>query len=434
LKHFNELGLTGSIQKALTDEGYTDPTPIQSKVIPVMMAGNDIVGIAQTGTGKTAAFVLPLLNRIAERKERPDAKHCSALILAPTRELASQIADSVRTYGRHMRVSVTVVVGGVKPFGQIKALAKGVDIVVATPGRLLDHMNTGVVHLKNTHTVVLDEADQMMDLGFMPAIRKILAKLPKERQTALLSATMPKQIRALANDFLSNPTEISVAPTSRPIERIAQKVIHLDRGLKRAALTNLLKGKDVERAIVFTRTKRGADKVSDHLEKAGLNSAAIHGNKSQNQRERVLDAFRRGRVNILVATDIAARGIDIDDVSHVINFELPNVPEAYVHRIGRTARAGKSGIAISLCEHAERGLLRDIERLTGNTIERDVQPGNVENFVPREKPVGAERRIDDKKHKQRSRPEGQQNKSKKPHRGKSKRRSQSPDSGLRRAS
>lgn len=434
MKHFNELGLTGSIQKALTDEGYTDPTPIQSKVIPVMMAGNDIVGIAQTGTGKTAAFVLPLLNRIAERKERPDAKHCSALILAPTRELASQIADSVRTYGRHMRVSVTVVVGGVKPFGQIKALAKGVDIVVATPGRLLDHMNTGVVHLKNTHTVVLDEADQMMDLGFMPAIRKILAKLPKERQTALLSATMPKQIRALANDFLSNPTEISVAPTSRPIERIAQKVIHLDRGLKRAALTNLLKGKDVERAIVFTRTKRGADKVSDHLEKAGLNSAAIHGNKSQNQRERVLDAFRRGRVNILVATDIAARGIDIDDVSHVINFELPNVPEAYVHRIGRTARAGKSGIAISLCEHAERGLLRDIERLTGNTIERDVQPGNVENFVPREKPVGAERRIDDKKHKQRSRPEGQQNKSKKPHRGKSKRRSQSPDSGLRRAS
>jgi len=434
LKHFNELGLTGSIQKALTDEGYTDPTPIQSKVIPVMMAGNDIVGIAQTGTGKTAAFVLPLLNRIAERKERPEAKHCSALILAPTRELASQIAESVRTYGRHMRVSVTVVVGGVKPFGQIKALAKGVDIVVATPGRLLDHMNTGVVHLKNTHTVVLDEADQMMDLGFMPAIRKILAKLPKERQTALLSATMPKQIRALANDFLSNPTEISVAPTSRPIERIAQKVIHLDRSRKRAALTNLLKAKDVERAIVFTRTKRGADKVSDHLEKAGLNSAAIHGNKSQNQRERVLDAFRRGRVNILVATDIAARGIDIDDVSHVINFELPNVPEAYVHRIGRTARAGKSGIAISLCDHEERSLLRDIERLTGNTIERDAQPDNVENFVPRAKPEGAERRVEGKKHKQRNRPEGPQNKAKKPHRGKSKRRNQSPDSGLRRAS
>lgn len=434
MKHFNELGLTGSIQKALTDEGYTDPTPIQSKVIPVMMAGNDIVGIAQTGTGKTAAFVLPLLNRIAERKERPEAKHCSALILAPTRELASQIAESVRTYGRHMRVSVTVVVGGVKPFGQIKALAKGVDIVVATPGRLLDHMNTGVVHLKNTHTVVLDEADQMMDLGFMPAIRKILAKLPKERQTALLSATMPKQIRALANDFLSNPTEISVAPTSRPIERIAQKVIHLDRSRKRAALTNLLKAKDVDRAIVFTRTKRGADKVSDHLEKAGLNSAAIHGNKSQNQRERVLDAFRRGRVNILVATDIAARGIDIDDVSHVINFELPNVPEAYVHRIGRTARAGKSGIAISLCDHEERSLLRDIERLTGNTIERDAQPDNVENFVPRAKPEGAERRVEGKKHKQRNRPEGPQNKAKKPHRGKSKRRNQSPDSGLRRAS
>jgi ATP-dependent RNA helicase RhlE len=440
LKHFNELGLTSSIQKALTAEGYTDPTPIQSKVIPVMMAGNDIVGIAQTGTGKTAAFVLPLLNRIAERKERPDAKHCSALILAPTRELASQIAESVRTYGRFMQVSVTVVVGGVKPFSQIKALGKGVDIVVATPGRLLDHMNTGVVHLKHTHTVVLDEADQMMDLGFMPAIRKILAKLPKERQTALLSATMPKQIRSLANDFLKSPTEISVAPTSRPIERITQKVIHLDRNHKRSTLTNLLKSKDVERAIVFTRTKRGADKVSDHLEKAGLNSAAIHGNKSQSQRERVLDAFKRGRVNILVATDIAARGIDIDDVSHVINFELPNVPEAYVHRIGRTARAGKSGIAISLCEHAERGLLRDIERLTGNTIERDVMPGNVENFVPREKPAGedkphgAARRVEGKKHKPRNRPEGQPNKAKKPHRGQSKRRNQSPDSGLRRAS
>lgn len=440
MKHFNELGLTGSIQKALTAEGYTDPTPIQSKVIPVMMAGNDIVGIAQTGTGKTAAFVLPLLNRIAERKEKPDAKHCSALILAPTRELASQIAESVRTYGRFMQVSVTVVVGGVKPFSQIKALAKGVDIVVATPGRLLDHMNTGVVHLKNTHTVVLDEADQMMDLGFMPAIRKILAKLPKERQTALLSATMPKQIRSLANDFLKNPTEISVSPTARPIERITQKVIHLDRNHKRAALTNLMKSKDVERAIVFTRTKRGADKVSEHLEKAGLNSAAIHGNKSQSQRERVLDSFKRGRVNILVATDIAARGIDIDDVSHVINYELPNVPEAYVHRIGRTARAGKSGIAISLCEHAERGLLRDIERLTGNTIERDVLPGNVENFVPREKPAGedkphgAARRVEGKKHKPRNRPEGQPNKTKKPHRGQSKRRNQSPDSGLRRAS
>ena len=274
----------------------------------------------------------------------------------------------------------------------------------------------------------------------MPAIRKILAKLPKERQTALLSATMPKQIRSLANDFLKSPTEISVAPTSRPIERITQKVIHLDRNHKRSTLTNLLKSKDVERAIVFTRTKRGADKVSDHLEKAGLNSAAIHGNKSQSQRERVLDAFKRGRVNILVATDIAARGIDIDDVSHVINFELPNVPEAYVHRIGRTARAGKSGIAISLCEHAERGLLRDIERLTGNTIERDVMPGNVENFVPREKPAGedkphgAARRVEGKKHKPRNRPEGQPNKAKKPHRGQSKRRNQSPDSGLRRAS
>ncbi len=374
MKHFNELGLAEPILRAISNEGYSQPTPIQAQVIPLMISGKDVVGIAQTGTGKTAAFVLPLLNRIHARGQRPAAKTCSALILAPTRELASQIADSIRTYGREMRVSVTVILGGVKPGGQIRAMARGTDIVVATPGRLLDHVQTGVVRLDATETVILDEADQMLDLGFMPTIRKILAKLPKERQTLLLSATMPKQIRALANDFLDNPSEISVAPTSRPIERIDQSVMHVERDQKRDALVGILRGKDVERAIVFTRTKRGADKVCEFLQKAGINSGAIHGNKSQPQRERTLAAFRDKKTKILVATDIAARGIDIDDVSHVVNYELPNVPEAYVHRIGRTARAGKSGIAISLCEHAERGLLRDIERLIGNAVARDGAP------------------------------------------------------------
>lgn len=374
LKNFNDLGLAEPILRAVTNEGYTQPTPIQAQVIPLMLSGKDLVGIAQTGTGKTAAFVLPLLNRIHARRQRPAAKTASALILAPTRELASQIADSIRTYGRDMRVSVTVILGGVKPGGQIRAMARGTDIIVATPGRLLDHVQTGAVRLDATETVVLDEADQMLDLGFMPTIRKILARLPEERQTVLLSATMPKQIRSLADDFLDNPSEVSVAPTSRPIERIDQSVMHVERAQKRDALVGILRGKDVERAIVFTRTKRGADKVCEFLQKAGINSGAIHGNKSQPQRERTLAAFRDRKTKVLVATDIAARGIDIDGVSHVVNYELPNVPEAYVHRIGRTARAGNSGVAISLCEHAERGLLRDIERLIGNTVTRDGAP------------------------------------------------------------
>ena len=365
------MGLSPRLVAKLAEQGITKPTPIQAKAIPQAMNGRDVMGIAQTGTGKTAAFVLPLLNRIHERRKRPAQKACAALILAPTRELASQIADSIRTYADNMRVSVTVVLGGVKPGGQIRALARGTDIVVATPGRLLDHVQTGVLNLDMTETVVLDEADQMLDLGFMPTIRKILARLPERRQTVLLSATMPKQIRSLADDFLNNPAEISVAPQSRPIERIDQSVMHVERHQKRDALVGILRSENVERAIVFTRTKRGADKVCEFLQKAGINSGAIHGNKSQPQRERTLAAFRDRKTKILVATDIAARGIDIDGVSHVVNYELPNVPEAYVHRIGRTARAGNSGVAISLCEHAERGLLRDIERLIGNAVARE---------------------------------------------------------------
>lgn len=373
---FSDLGLSEKVLQAVTAEGYTQPTPIQAEVIPAMMSGRDVVGIAQTGTGKTASFVLPILHKIAKEGIRPEPKSCSVLILTPTRELAAQIADNIGAYGRFIRHSKTVVVGGAKAGPQIRAIARGLDVIVATPGRLEDHMSSGVVRLDRTTTVILDEADQMMDLGFMPAIRRILAKTPKKRQTVLMSATMPKQIRGLAKDFLYQPAEISVAPQSRPIERIDQKVFFVDKPGKRQLLVDLLGGADVVRAIVFTRTKHGADKVMIHLQRAGFGAAAIHGNKSQRQRERTLAEFKSGRVNILVATDIAARGIDVDDISHVVNFELPNIAESYVHRIGRTARAGKSGVAISLCDNSERSFLRDIERLTGTAITRESQIAN----------------------------------------------------------
>lgn len=366
---FTSLGLAEPILRAISAEGYTTPTPIQAKVIPSMMEGSDILGIAQTGTGKTAAFTLPILNALCG--EPLPAKHrtCKALILAPTRELAAQIGDNIRAYGKHSRPSVAVIVGGAKIPPQIKALAQGVDIVVATPGRLLDHVASKNLRLDATTKVVLDEADQMFDLGFMPQIKRIMGYLPKKRQTMLLSATMPKQVRALAQEFLHKPVEVTVTPNSKPIDRIDQKVVMIPSPQKRAALVNYLAAPDMERAIVFTRTKRGADKVCKHLEMYGFAAAAIHGNKSQNQRVRSLNAFRNGKVNVLVATDIAARGIDVDDVSHVVNFELPQVAEAYVHRVGRTARAGKSGQAIAFCDGTERGLLRDIERLIKRKID-----------------------------------------------------------------
>lgn len=369
LTKFSDLGLPEAILRAVSAEGYSNPTPIQAQVIPAMMKGRDIIGIAQTGTGKTASFVLPLLQQIHAVNRKPAPKSCTTLILAPTRELAAQISDAVSTYSQFMRVSNATVVGGVRPKPQIKAMAQGLDILVATPGRLEDHLSAGAVNLDRVRTVVLDEADQMLDMGFVPAIRRLMAKLPKKRQTVLLSATMPKQIRALAQDFLSNPAEISVAPQSKPIDRIDQSILHVPKPEKRAALVKYLRENDFDRAIVFTRTKHGANKIATHLEKHGLPADAIHGNKSQNQRERTLAAFKSGDVNILVATDIAARGIDIDGVSHVVNFELPNVPEVYVHRIGRTARAGASGIAISLCEPEENGLLRDIEKLIGRKFD-----------------------------------------------------------------
>ncbi|MDF1730604.1 MAG: DEAD/DEAH box helicase [Minwuia sp.] len=372
---FDELGLAEPLLRALNGEGYTSPTPIQQKVIPVMLDDRDVLGTAQTGTGKTAAFVLPLLQRLITHPVPRTPRHCGALILAPTRELAAQIRDSIRVYGRHIRPSVALVVGGVKPFPQIKALKPGVDIVVATPGRLLDHMNTGAIKLDMVETVILDEADHMLDLGFIPAIRRIMQAVPKERQTALLSATMPTPIRALAKDFLDRPVEIAVAPVAQPIELISQRVMMIPAGDKKRVLVDVLKSEQAERTIVFSRTKHGADKITKHLEREGINAVAIHGNKNQSQRDRALGQFKDGRVSVMVATDVAARGIDIDGVTHVINFELPNVPESYVHRIGRTARAGKSGVAIAFCDSEERGLLRDIERLIAMDLKKTDEDG-----------------------------------------------------------
>ncbi len=394
LKQFSTLGLAEPLLRALAAEGYTTPTPIQAKAIPPLLAGDDVLGIAQTGTGKTAAFVLPLLDRLTDGRRRPAPRACGALIVTPTRELASQIADAIRSYGRFLRPSVAVIVGGARPGPQIRALAAGVDIVVATPGRLLDHMNTGAIRLHETTAVVLDEADQMLDLGFLPPIRRILATLPKVRQTVLMSATMPKAIRALAQDFQTRPVEVTVTPAATPVARVTQRVIDVDKAAKRRVLTTLLGDDEVTRAIVFTRTKRGADKLHLHLKKAGLAAGTIHGDKSQGQRERALHAFRSGRTAVLVATDVAARGIDIDDISHVVNFEMPHVAEAYVHRIGRTARAGRAGVAISLCDASERGLLRDIERLIGGPLERQVEAagGGFEAAPPRSSAAPSEAR------------------------------------------
>ncbi|KUO59020.1 MAG: RNA helicase, partial [Alphaproteobacteria bacterium BRH_c36] len=366
---FAELGLAAPILKALDGEGYTIPTPIQEKAIPPVLEGSDLLGIAQTGTGKTAAFALPILTRLSLNRREPMRKGCRALVLSPTRELASQIAESFRVYGRYLDIKVAVVFGGVDIRRQIQTLSRGVDVVVATPGRLLDHVGQRTIDLSGTEIFVLDEADQMLDMGFVKPIRRIAGQLSKNRQNLFFSATMPTEIAGLADELLNpNPVKVSVTPISKTADRIEQRVIFVEAAKKRALLVELFGNTELERTLVFTRTKRGADRVASHLEAAGIAAAAIHGNKSQGQRERALDAFKTGKTRVLVATDIAARGIDIDAVSHVVNFDLPEVPEAYVHRIGRTARAGASGRAISLCDGAERDLLRAIERLTRQTI------------------------------------------------------------------
>ncbi|MGJ0509663.1 MAG: DEAD/DEAH box helicase [Methylocystis sp.] len=365
---FSDLGLAEILLRALAHEGYETPTSIQAQAIPYLLEGRDLLGIAQTGTGKTAAFALPILERLAADRRRPAPFTARALVLAPTRELAAQIADSFRAYGQFMRPSVGVIVGGVSHRPQIDMLARGLDVLVATPGRLLDHVASGRMRLASTEVLVLDEADHMLDLGFIVPIRQIVAKLPKQRQTLLFSATMPKEIAGLAQDMLREPAQVSVTPVATTAERVDQHVFLVDGGAKRDMLIELMNDAEISRAIVFTRTKRGADRVAQHLDAAGVGAEAIHGNKSQSQRIRALDSFRKGRTRVLVATDIAARGIDVDGVSHVVNYELPETPEAYVHRIGRTARAGASGRAISLCDNGERPLLRQIEKLTRQSL------------------------------------------------------------------
>lgn len=374
--NFVELGLSPSILKTLANNNYDKPTPIQAQAIPPVLDGRDIVGLAQTGTGKTAAFSLPILHRLSVNMTKGPRK-IRVLILAPTRELATQINDAIWTYSKGLGLRSSFVIGGVPIKKQKRQLADGVDILVATPGRLEDLISQNSCSLNDIETVVLDEADQMLDIGFMPAIRRLLSQMPKKRQTLLFSATMPKEISSLANDYLIDPVHTSVNPISKTADRIDQTVIHMENGAKPTAIFKLVQQHPGKRVIVFCRTKRGSDKVAKKLGAEGIGADAIHGNKSQGQRQRALDAFRKGDRPVLIATDIAARGIDIREVEVVVNYDLPNVPEAYVHRIGRTARAGASGFAVAFCSPEEQKLLRDIERVIKMKIPAKMADGSV---------------------------------------------------------
>src|SRR5689334_24467752 len=365
---FHTLGLSKPLLDALAAKDYSQATPIQLQAIPTVLTGRDLLGIAQTGTGKTAAFMLPSLDRLAAERNIPKPGQIRMLVLAPTRELAAQIAAGAEAYGENMKLSVGVIFGGVPNGKSVRTVARGLDVLVATPGRLLDLVDQRAVDLRSLEILVLDEADQMLDLGFIHALKRIVALVPPKRQTLFFSATMPKAIKELADKYLSNPAEVSVTPAATTVERIDQSVTMVNQPEKAALLAMYLRAQPVERALVFSRTKHGADKIVRQLEAAGIPAAAIHGNKSQAQRERAIAAFKSGEVNVLVATDIAARGIDIPGVSHVVNFDLPDVPEQYVHRIGRTARAGADGIAMAFCSPDERGNLRDIERTTRQRI------------------------------------------------------------------
>ena len=377
---FDTLGLAEPLVRAIEAKGYPEPTPIQRDAIPLLLEGRDLLGIAQTGTGKTAAFVLPSIQRLAEAKKRLLPYHCRMLVLAPTRELAGQIADSARQYGKFSGLSVATVFGGTSINKNRQDLSRGVDILVATPGRLLDLIDQRYCDLSMLEILVLDEADQMLDLGFIHALRKIVRLLPRQRQSLFFSATMPPAIKDLASQFLRDPATVSVKPASTTAERVEQHVTFVNQTEKQSLLTLILTREPIDRALIFTRTKHGADRVVKLLAGNGIASSAIHGNKSQPQRERALGLFKSGEVPILVATDIAARGIDVSGVSHVVNFELPNVPEQYVHRIGRTARAGKSGIAISFCADDERPYLRDIEKLTRQKVNVAALPADFMNL------------------------------------------------------
>jgi ATP-dependent RNA helicase RhlE len=371
---FTELGLRAEILRAIAEEGYTEPTPIQAKAIPVVLLGRDLMAAAQTGTGKTAGFTLPILQLLSTRPAHRRGKP-RCLVLTPTRELAAQVEESVRTYGRFLPLKTALVFGGVGMAPQVKALKAGVDILVATPGRLLDHVGQKTADLSAVEILVLDEADRMLDMGFIHDIRKVLALLPKTKQSLLFSATFSDDIRALAAGLLDDPQSVEVAPRNAAAELVTQRVYPVDKARKRELLIKLIDDHHWHQVLVFTRTKHGANTLAEKLDKAGISAAAIHGNKSQNARTRALADFKSLKLNVLVATDIAARGLDIDQLPHVVNFELPNVPEDYVHRIGRTGRAGASGHAVSLVCVDEHGLLRDIERLLKRPIEKLVVPG-----------------------------------------------------------
>ena len=367
---FENLNLIEPLLRALKTEGYTHPTPIQEQSIPVVLNKKDLLGCAQTGTGKTAAFALPILQLLSEKTGREAGPGLKALILSPTRELAIQIGESFTSYGKHTKLKHAVIFGGVSAHHQINQLRNGVDILVATPGRLLDLMTQRVVNLQHIQMFVLDEADRMLDMGFINDVKKIIAKLPYKRQTLFFSATMPPDIAKLADSILNNPVRVEVTPVSSTVEKIIQGIFTVDKKDKSALLIHLLKDSAISSVLVFTRTKHGADKLVKSLNRANISAEAIHGNKSQNARQKALSSFKAGTLKVLVATDIAARGIDVDELKYVINYELPNQPETYVHRIGRTGRAGLSGTAWSFCEFEEQPFLKDIEKLTAQTIPR----------------------------------------------------------------
>jgi ATP-dependent RNA helicase RhlE len=372
---FKQLGLIEPLLKALQTQGYTIPTPIQTEAIPFILDRRDLLGLAQTGTGKTAAFALPILQLLHEdAKKSKGYRHIRTLVLTPTRELASQIHESFEAYGKHTGLTQEVIFGGVSQHAQTIALRNGTDILIATPGRLLDLMNQGYVHLDHLEMFVLDEADRMLDMGFIHDVKKIIRELPIEKQTLLFSATMPPQIAQLVASLLKHPATVEVAPVSSTAETVSQAVFFVDKNDKQSLLEHLIKDKDIQRSLVFARTKHGADKLAKALKKAEIRADAIHGNKTQSARQNALNNFKTGRLKVLVATDIAARGIDVDDLTHVINFDLPNIPETYVHRIGRTGRAGNNGTAFSFCDSEERAYLKDINKLIGLKIPAEAHP------------------------------------------------------------
>lgn len=371
MKSFDELNLIDPLRRAISEENYEVPTDIQAQTIPHLMAGRDVLGCAQTGTGKTAAFALPILNRLGKHNRQSVPNAPRVLVLAPTRELAVQIDGSFATYGSHLSIKQALVYGGVSQAKQVRALNRGPQVLVATPGRLLDLMNQGHVSLGRLEVFVLDEADRMLDMGFLPDLKRIIAALPEQRQSLFFSATLPPKISQFSRRLLRNPVSVDVTPETTSVEQIDQRVLFVEPNRKKALLEEVLRSDGVERTLVFTKTKRRANHVSDLLNRRGIRASAIHGNKSQAARQRALDEFRRKRVQVLVATDVASRGIDVDGITHVVNFELPLEAENYVHRIGRTGRAGASGVALSFCSSGERGMLRNIERLIGQKVHVD---------------------------------------------------------------